>query len=70
MTTQVPFEGSDMEVYQVGQKAKRELGLIEAYGMTTEAVVTKLQWILGQAEDGEQIRKLFQTPIDHDRIFE
>ena len=70
MTTQVPFEGSDMEVYQVGQKAKRELGLIEAYGMTTEAVVTKLQWILGQTEDGEQIRKLFQTPIDHDRIFE
>ena len=70
MTTQVPFEGSDMEVYQVGQKAKRELGLIEAYGMTTEAVVTKLQWILGQTEDGEQIRKLFQTPINHDRIFE
>lgn len=70
ITTQVPFEGSDMEVYQVGQKAKRELGLIEAYGMTTEAVVTKLQWILGQTEDGEEIRKLFQTPIEHDRIFD
>ena len=70
MTTQVPFEGSDMEVYQVGQRAKRELGLIEAYGMTTESVVTKLQWILGQTEDGDQIRKLFQTPIEHDRIFD
>ncbi len=70
MTTQVPFEGSDMEVYQVGQRAKRELGLIEAYGMTTEAVVTKLQWILGQTEDGNQIRQMFETPIEHDRIFE
>ena len=46
MTTQVPFEGSDMELYQVGQRAKRELGLFEAYGMTTEAVVCKLMWIL------------------------
>lgn len=70
MTTQVPFEGSDMEVYQVGQRAKRELGLIEAYGMTTEAVVTKLQWILGQTEDGNEIRRLFQQPIANDRIFD
>ena len=70
MTTQVPFEGSDMDVYQVGQRAKRELGLIEAYGMTTEAVVTKLQWILGQAEDSKTVRSLFQTPIAHDRIFD
>lgn len=70
MTTQVPFEGSDMEIYQVGLRAKRELSLIEAYGMTTESVVTKLQWILGQTEDGKTIRQLFQTPIEHDRIFE
>lgn len=69
MTTQVPFEGSDMEVYQVGQRAKRELGLIEAYSMTTEAVVTKLMWILGQTEDRDQIRKLFITPIQKDQIY-
>lgn len=70
ITTQVPFEGSDMEVYQVGQRAKRELGLIEAYGMTTEAVVTKLQWILALTEDSGEIRRLFETPIENDRIFE
>ena len=70
MTTQVPFEGSDMEVYQVGQRAKRELGLIEAYGMTTEAVVTKLQWILGQTEDGDTIRRLFETSIQKDQIYD
>lgn len=69
MTTQVPFEGSDMEVYQVGQKAKKELGLIEAYGMTTEAVVTKLQWILGQTNDSSEIRRLFETPIQKDQIY-
>ena len=69
MTTQVPFEGSDMEVYQVGQKAKQELGLIEAYGMTTEAVTAKLLWILGQTEDSAEIRRLFETPVQKDQIF-
>lgn len=69
MTTQVPFEGSDMEVYQVGQRAKRELKLIEAYGMTTEAVVTKLMWILGQTDDREEVRSMFITPIQKDQIY-
>ena len=69
MTTQVPFEGSDMEVYHVGQRAKRELGLIEAYGMTTEAVVTKLLWILGQTDNSDTMRQLFQTPVQKDQIF-
>lgn len=69
MTTQVPFEGSDMEVYQVGQKAKQELGLIEAYGMTTEAVTAKLLWILGMTEDSAEIRRLFETPVQKDQIF-
>lgn len=69
MTTQVPHEGSDMEVYQVGHRAKRELGLIEAYSMTSEAVVTKLMWILGQTDDGAEIRCLFQTPVQKDQIF-
>ena len=69
MTTQVPFEGSDMEVYQVGQRAKKELGLIEAYGMTTEAVVTKLMWILSATDDPAERRRLFETPVWKDQIF-
>ena len=69
MTTQVPFEGSDMEVYQVGQRAKKELGLIEAFGMTTEAVVTKLMWILARTDDPEERRRLFETPVWKDQIF-
>lgn len=69
MTTQVPHEGSDMEVYQVGHRAKRELGLIEAYSMTSEAVVTKLMWILGQTDDYAQICRMFQTPVQKDQIY-
>lgn len=69
MTTQVPHEGSDMEVYQVGHRAKRELGVIEAYGMTSEAVVTKLMWILGRTQDGDEIRRLFESPVQKDQIY-
>ena len=69
MTTQVPHEGSDMDVYQVGHRAKRELGLIEAYSMTSEAVVTKLMWILGQTEDYAEICRMFQTPVQKDQIY-
>ena len=69
ITTQVPHEGSDMEVYQVGQRAKKELGLIEAYGMTSEAVVTKLMWILGQTQDSAEIRRLFEMPVQKDQIY-
>lgn len=69
MTTQVPHEGSDMEVYQVGHRAKRKLGLIEAYSMTSEAVVTKLMWILGQTDDYAEICRLFRTPVQKDQIY-
>ena len=69
MTTQVPFEGSDMEVYQVGQRVKKELGLVEAYGMTTEAVVTKLMRILAQTQDPVERRRLFEMPVWKDQIY-
>lgn len=68
MSTQVPLEGSDMEVYQVGQSIKERFDLIEAYSMTTEAIVTKLMWILAQTKEPSEIRKLFYTPIMHDII--
>lgn len=68
MSTQVPHEGSDMEVYQVGQSIKERLDLIEAYSMTTEAIVTKLMWILAQTKEPSEIRELFYKPIMHDII--
>jgi len=68
MTTQVPHEGSDMEVYQVGYQVKNRFGILEAYDMTLEAIVTKLMWILGQTRDPDRVRALFYQPVQHDQI--
>ena len=66
MTTQVENEGSDLAIYRVGHELKTRLPVLEAYDMTTEAVVTKLMWILGITNDADSIRKLFYQPIGHD----
>ena len=63
MTTQVENEGSDLSVYQVGTHVKRNLPILEAYDMTTEAVTAKLMWILGQTMDRERASELFYTPM-------
>ncbi len=68
MMTQVPYEGSDMAVYQVGKQVKERYPVIEAYNMTLEAAVTKLMWILGQTDDLEEIRQMFYTPVQNDLI--
>lgn len=69
LTTQVPSEGSDLGVYHVGHRLKRDLGVLEAYDMTTEAVVAKLMWILGQTQDRAWAERLFYTPIAKDILW-
>ena len=69
MTTQVQSEGSDLGVYQVGYHLKGAAGVLEAYDMTTEAVVTKLMWILGQTRARDEIERLFYTPVAHDILY-
>lgn len=66
MATQVPHEGSDMAVYQVGSVIKETYELMEAYDMTLEAVVAKTMWILGQTDDRETFRKMFYNPVQRD----
>ena len=66
MTTQVPNEGSDLTVYRVGGRLKRDLQLLEAYDMTTESAVAKLMWILGQTRDFPTVQRLFYTPVAMD----
>lgn len=68
MMTQVPYEGSDMSVYQVGQQVKERFQLMEAYNMTLEAAATKLMWVLGQTGDPKEIRELFYRPVQFDVI--
>ena len=69
MTTQVTQEGSNMSVYEVGQKIKNAFGLIESYDMTLEATVTKLMWILGQTSDPTRIKEMFYSTIGHDILW-
>lgn len=70
MTTQVPNEGSDLSVYHVGCHLKKSLRLLEAYDMTTEAVVAKLMWILAQTRDFAAAEKLFYQPVAHDILYQ
>ena len=67
LTTQVPEEGCDMAVYKVGKKYSSCPGIMTAGDMTTEAIVAKLMWILGQTNDQKEIAKLFRRPINNDR---
>lgn len=38
--------------------------------MTTEALVAKTMWVLGQTSDPEEIRDLFYRVVNHDRMVE
>lgn len=60
VSSQCLYERSDLSIYQAGQLALKQ-GVIPAYDMTTEAAVTKLIWALGQSNDEEEVRKMFQT---------
>ncbi len=68
MTTQVPHEGSDMGIYEVGVRLKKHYDLLEAYDMTTEATVTKLMWVLANASGFDEMKRLFYTPVNYDII--
>lgn len=69
MATQVPQEGSDLSVYQVGQRVKERYHLLETYDMTLESTVTKLMWAMGQSSEPQEIRKLFCTTVNYDMLF-
>ncbi len=67
MATQVPYEGSNMSVYEVGRRFKDKLCFLEAHDMTHEAVYTKLMWVLAQTGlDYSGRRNLFYSPVNFD----
>ena len=68
VTTQVPNEGSDISLYEVGNLIKKTAGLLESYDMTTEACLAKLMWVLAQTDDPKEIKKLFYTPVANDML--
>ncbi|MBE6469938.1 MAG: asparaginase [Coriobacteriaceae bacterium] len=68
MTTQVPEEGMDLGVYEVGRVYADHPGILKGGDMTTEALVAKTMWVLGQTRDPDRVRELFYAPVNFDRI--
>lgn len=66
MTTQVPHEGSNLAIYEVGSILSDNPGILDGGNMTLEAITCKLMWILGQTHDPKKISELFYTPVDFD----
>lgn len=67
LTTQVPEEGLDLGVYEVGHTFKDRPGILLGGDMTTEALVAKTMWALGNRTSTEEIAQLFYQEINHDR---
>ena len=60
LTTQCRYEPSDPTVYETGRLAL-ELGILQAYDMTSECAVTKLMWVLAHATTPEEVRRMMYT---------
>lgn len=56
--SQCLYEQSDLSIYEVGQKLL-STGVISTGDMTTEAIVTKMMWALGQSNNLNEIREIF-----------
>lgn len=67
VTTQVPEEGLDLGVYEVGHAYAQKDGILRGDDMTTEALVAKTMWALGQTHDPAEVARLFYESVNHDR---
>ena len=68
VTTQVPEEGLDLGVYEVGHAYAEKDGILKGDDMTTEALVAKTMWALGQTREPAELSRLFYQEINHDRM--
>lgn len=70
MTTQVTYEGSHIETYEVGKKLKDTFSILEAKDMTLEALLTKLMWIMAEENlTWEEICRKFYEPVANDTLY-
>ena len=68
VTTQVPEEWLNLGVYEVGRAYAEHPGILKGDDMTTEALVAKTMWALGQTSDPAKIQELFYRPVNFDRL--
>lgn len=68
-TTSVPHEGSNIEVYQVGNEIKENINLLENFNMTLESTVCKLMWITAKTKEFSAVEKMFYQSISHDIVY-
>lgn len=68
-TTSVPHEGSNIEVYQVGNEIKGSINLLENFNMTLESTVCKLMWITAKTKVFSEVEKMFYESISHDIVY-
>lgn len=69
MTTQVTYEGSRLETYEVGRRIADSFQILEARDMTLEAITAKLMWILAdKSQSWEEIQKRFYEPVAMDTL--
>lgn len=70
MATQVTHEGSDMTVYEVGQKIKFDCNFLESYDMTLESVLAKMMWILANfPKDIAAVEEAFYKSVNYDVLY-
>lgn len=55
MTTQCPYEGADLGVYEVGRAFCNRPGVLMGGTATTEALLAKTMWALAQAADSDGV---------------
>ena len=60
IATQSLYNGTDLSINATGRTVL-ELGVIPGHDMTTEALVTKMMWALGQTDDPEEVRRIMLT---------
>ena len=68
ITTQVPEEGLDLGVYEVGRAFAEHPGILKGNDMTTEALVAKTMWARGQSADAATVKELFECTVNYDRM--
>ena len=68
VSTSVPHEGSNIEVYQVGNEAKSNYNILETYNMTLESTVCKMMWITSITSDIDEVERMYYSSIANDIV--